>query len=181
MTETYTDLPWMKELSVAAKQAADSTSGIDAPYTPPAQHTQPSAFIPPLPSETEQNVSTATKGINIFGSIKWGTIGFVAGIAFWNIINFWSFVGQAVFPSPKEPSAYELALRDNAVKLAITPKDTSSIAPDENAAREEALSSCVALAIDRRSKRTYSMPCQNANKALQKNGQLRTAARTDKF
>lgn len=178
MTKTITNVPWMKELSVAAKQAAGSTSGIGEPYTPP---TLPGAFVAPQLSESNSDISPAAKSINIFGSIKWGTIGFVAGIAFWNIINFWSFVGQAVFPSPKEPSAYELALRDNAVKLATTPKDTSSIAPDENAAREEALSSCVALAIDRRSKRTYSMPCQSANKTMQKNGQLRTAARTDKF
>jgi hypothetical protein len=83
-------------------------------------------------------------------AVLWAGGGFVAGIAFWHAIGFWSLVNTAVFGSDTV-----------AASRTASPAFQEPAAPSrlETGTLREQRTACVALALNRMQGETRAMPC----------------------
>ncbi len=100
-------------------------------------------------------------GRRVIGRAGWLAAGFLLGVAFWHVVGFWNFVGTVVLNTPKDRSAFELAItRAGEAKPAPT-----EISAAEAEARRDARH-CTALVIDRATNIARARPCRPIIRAL---------------
>jgi hypothetical protein len=79
--------------------------------------------------------------------ILWASGGFVAGVAFWHLVGFWSFVSTAVVADREVPKS-----------ASAVPSSPRSI-PLETGSVQRPSAGCVSLALNRAKGETRPVPC----------------------
>jgi hypothetical protein len=102
-----------------------------------------------LSSHTARDSDTG-QTVRSKAAVLWAGGGFVAGIAFWHAIGFWSLVNAAVFGSDTVPAS---GTASSAFQrpVAISSLETGTLGAPRTA--------CVALALNRMHGETRAMPC----------------------
>lgn len=102
--------------------------------------------LPTRPAQQRQRIDDLVHEVGGRGWLRlraaplaWGFGGFLIGAIFWHAIGFWGFLGDVILKSP-EPRVSVVA----------------------RSAPPESQPNCTALAIDRASGRTRSIPCVDA-------------------
>ncbi len=85
-------------------------------------------------------------------------LGFLAGVVFWHVVGFWSFVSQAIFD---DATAIQQAAGNRAAGTSgsLPPPDLPRGDPIPIARTAGSNAACVVLAINRTGGETHAQPC----------------------
>lgn len=96
-------------------------------------------------------LGSATRRLDGLGGLGWSVIGFLLGAVFWHFVGFWGFVSDVVLAGHSA--------------VVIADKAPPAAGADSWAAKTEVAtavlpaSSCISLALDRRTGRTSAVAC----------------------
>lgn len=128
-----------------------------------------SALYEPPQAEPQQAVAGRENGRGWAKNLKSLATGFIAGVAFWHLIGFWSFISQMAFnPDPVARRSAELvetpADRSEEMSAASRAPATKPANPSKPVGPEKAMAgafdaNCSALVLDRKARTVAAAPC----------------------